>query len=163
MALVKSLVTCPCAFGLRRLAQNGLGVLCALICVLSYVCSPKCLCAHMCVLSYVLLCALIWVLSSVCSSMCSLTCVLSRYCVLFPLPPITLFGVSCRDNIFVSQGSFNHILNWWLLIHTHIYIYIYISIYLISYTYIDIDIYIYMYLHTLHMCNLQFIKTSHEC
>ena len=89
--------------------------MCALICVFSYVCSH--MCALICVLSYVCsrMCApivLIRVLSKVCSRMCApivLICVLSYVCSshrcglmmlspFFPIPPTTLFGVSCRDN-----------------------------------------------------------------
>ena len=100
-----ALVTCPCAFGLRRLIcvlSSVLSSVCshmrAFICVLSYVCSPMCShtgaligvlsyvlsyvcshrCAFFCVLSYVCshLCAFICVLSYVCSHMCALICVL---------------------------------------------------------------------------------------
>ena len=58
---------------------------CALICVLSHVCS------HMCAFICVIFCALI--------------CGLSWYCVLFPIPPTKLFGVSCQDNSFGYIGS----------------------------------------------------------
>ena len=96
--------------------------LCVLICVLSYVCTHLCaltcvlsyarspMCALICVLSYVLsyVCssyALIYVLSHVCSPLCALICVLSSVlsgvlwycCVLVPILPTTLFGVSFRD------------------------------------------------------------------
>ena len=84
--------------------------MCALMCVLSYVCSP--VCSHICALPCALVCALMCVLSCqfkcvcphvcglVCLLLCALTSVLSWYCVLIALPPITLFGVSCRDNYF---------------------------------------------------------------
>ena len=90
-----ALVTCPCAFPLRTLAQSvlpGFGIslpllyyqrcalFCALICVLFYVCSP--LCALLCVLSYVCsrMCAFICMLLSVCSHMCAFICALSDVC-----------------------------------------------------------------------------------
>ena len=92
-----ALVTCPCAFGLRRLICVLSSVLsyvcfhmCALICVLcfvlSHVCSALCshMCALICVLSYMCMlsyvcfhmCALICVLAYVCSHMCAPICVL---------------------------------------------------------------------------------------
>ena len=92
-----ALVTCPCGFRPRRLAQSvfpGLGTayvcsyvllyvcspMCAFLCVLSYVCSY--MCAILCVLSYLCspmcsyMCALIYVLSYVCSPLCSHMCAL---------------------------------------------------------------------------------------
>ena len=87
-------------------------LVCAFLCVLSYVCSHTCapLCSDMWALIYVLsyVCSYVlsylysyvttYVCSPLCSHMCALICVFSWYCVLFPLPPNTLFGVSCWDN-----------------------------------------------------------------
>ena len=123
VALLKPLVTCPCAFRLRRLAQNG----CPGIRVRHFSCKfpykmalLTCPCgfrlrrlaqsvvpalgtSYVCsyVLSYVCshLCALLRVLSSVCSHMSDFLCVLpycARICLLS-----TLFGVSCWDNFLL--------------------------------------------------------------
>ena len=86
-----ALVTCPCEFPLRRLAQLvfpdlGIGFpplcshMCAFHCLLSSVCSH--LSALICVLSSVCfhMCALRCVLSCVCSHMCALISVLSYLC-----------------------------------------------------------------------------------
>ena len=91
--------------------------MCALLCLLSYVCFH--MCALICVLSHVcfLLRALLCVLSYVCSNMSTLMCshmsapLCSHLCVilliitttsLVPVCPPTLFGASCRDNVSLS-------------------------------------------------------------
>ena len=85
-------------------------LICVLFYVLSYVCSH--LCARICLISYVCLhmCALICLLS------CALICLLLRALICVSSssssPPLislvsfclsTLFGVSCRDNLFQAR------------------------------------------------------------
>ena len=82
--------------------------MCALTCVLSSVCSDMCVPI---VLSYMcsLMCALLCVPSYVCAH-CAHICVLFCCCVLVPIPPTTLFGVSCRNNLtpFTSKCASRH-------------------------------------------------------
>ena len=51
----------------------------------------------------------IYTSSEICGQ-CVLICVLSLYCILFQIPPITLFGSSCRDifNLHSLEHRFQH-------------------------------------------------------
>ena len=111
------LLTCPCAFALRRLAQSvlpGLGIgfpplcshMCALICVLSYVCCHMYSLIH--VLSHLcsLMCALICMLSYMCSRMYAL--LYSLLCALICVLPYVLSYVCSHDAVSLSQFHPQH-------------------------------------------------------
>ena len=87
-----ALVTCPCAFGLRRL-------ICVLSSVLSYVCFHICVCSHMF--------AFICVLSYVCSHMIALICVLP--CVCFDMSALMYSHMSAPmcSVLGLLQGGFD--------------------------------------------------------